>query len=173
MTAHNCVQQRLIPFQDGHVQYCQSAVQLGCNVDVPSDGKARLSAVMAKGSYRFPVFLGQMMSMKLPMSALLRAVRVRMIPAVMLDVELVVIVPFSEICRTVGMSFLEETWDDCSASQRTHHRRQFARTCVLPAFRRHEVVFFGGSAYAATSLATLGSLFLESGGYSWSWYLYL
>ena len=58
-------------------------------VDVLSDGGApRFSAIMAKGSYKFPVFLGQMMSMKLPMLALLRVVRVRVIPAVMLGVKL-------------------------------------------------------------------------------------
>ena len=92
--AHNFGQRRPVPLQDGHVQYSQSAVQLGCSVDVLLDGSAHLSAILAKGSHKFPVLLGQMVSMKLPMLALLRAVRVRMIPAVMFGVELVVNVPF-------------------------------------------------------------------------------
>ena len=92
--AHNFGQRRPIPLQDGHVQYSQSAVQLACSVDVLFDGSAHLSAILAKGSHKFPVLLGQMVSMKLPMLALLRAVRVRMIPAVMFGVELVVNVPF-------------------------------------------------------------------------------
>ena len=43
-------------------------------------------------------------------------------------------------CRAVGISLPEQTWDDYSASQRAYHLRQFAQTCVLPAFRKHEAV---------------------------------
>ena len=46
----------------------------------------------------------------------------------------------SRKCRAVGISLPEQTWDDYSASQRAYHLRQFAQTCVLPAFRKHEAV---------------------------------
>ena len=63
------------------------------------DGGAHLSAIMAKGSRKFHVLLGQMLSMKLPLLALFRAVQLRMIPAVLFGVELVVNVP---CCNPVG-----------------------------------------------------------------------
>ena len=69
----------------------------------------------------------------------------------------------SRKCRAAGISLPEQTWDDYSASQ-AYHLRQFAQTCVLPAFRKHEA-----AAWWDQTKQQQHCSFLDSGGYSWSW----